>query len=251
MQYGICHLSSVPVRLIAEESGEMTTQLLYGDYFKVLEQRKLWSKIRIAFDGFEGWITNKQYIIVSEKNYNDFNESKEIKNSSDLVSFIEIENNILVPILIGSSILHADFLHHKFEGNSIIDKVMDKSNLINTALLYINAPYFWGGKTPFGIDSSGLTQIVYKMNGYKLLRNAAQQATQGEALSFIEESEAGDLAFFDNKDGVIDHVGIIMRDNYIIHSYGKVRIDRIDHTGIYNNEINNYTHKLRVIKKII
>lgn len=250
MQYGICHLSAVPVRLIAEESGEMTTQLLYGDYFKVLEQRKLWSKIRIAFDGSEGWVTNKQYVIVSEKDYENFEEYKEIKNSSDLVSFIETENNILVPILVGSSILHTDFLHHKFEGNSI-NKVMDKSNLINTALLYLNAPYLWGGKTPFGIDSAGLSQMVYKMNGYKLLRNAAQQATQGEALSFIEESEVGDLAFFDNKEGIIDHVGIIMKDNYIIHSYGKVRIDRIDHTGIYNNEINNYTHKLRVIKKII
>jgi cell wall-associated NlpC family hydrolase len=48
---------------------------------------------------------------------------------------------------------------------------------------------------------------------------------QGEALSFIEESEPGDLAFFDNEEGTIIHVGIIMADNYIIHASGKVRID--------------------------
>ena len=126
-----------------------------------------------------------------------------------------------------------------------------KDNLIQTAFLYLNTPYLWGGKSPFGIDCSGFTQMVYKLNGYRLLRDASQQATQGEALSFIEESEAGDLAFFDDREGNINHVGIIMPDNYIIHVDGKVRIDRLDHTGIFNREKRNYTHQLRVIKKII
>ena len=93
--------------------------------------------------------------------------------------------------------------------------------------------------------------MVYKLNGYKLLRDASQQATQGEALSFIEESEPGDLAFFDNAEGNIIHVGIIMQDNYIIHAHGRVRIDRLDHSGIYNVDQNKHTHKLRVIKKVI
>ena len=109
----------------------------------------------------------------------------------------------------------------------------------------------WGGKSPFGIDCSGFTQMVYKLNGYRLLRDASQQAAQGEALSFIEESEPGDLAFFDNEEGKITHVGIIMADNYIIHAHGKVRIDRLDHSGIFNYELRNHTHKLRVIKRII
>jgi len=93
--------------------------------------------------------------------------------------------------------------------------------------------------------------MVYMLNGYSLLRNSAQQATQGEALSFIEESEPGDLAFFDNAEGIITHVGLMMEDNYIIHVHGKVRIDRIDHSGIFNTELNRHTHQLRVIKKII
>ena len=93
--------------------------------------------------------------------------------------------------------------------------------------------------------------MVYKINGYKILRDASQQATMGETLSFIEESEPGDLAFFDNNEGIITHVGIIMQDHYIIHAHGKVRIDRIDHTGIFNTDLKQYTHKLRVIKKLI
>lgn len=250
MQYGICPLSIVPVRSIADNTSEITTQLLYGDFFKVLEERKKWSKIRIAFDGHEGWIHNNQYTLIGETDYDDCVNSNKIKCTSDLVSFIETKNSALMPIVLGSSLLQTDLLEHHYDGGYIDDK-KEKTNIVDIALLYLNAPYLQGGKTPFGIDCSGLTQMVYKINGHKLLRNADQQATQGEALSFIEESEAGDLAFFDNKEGVIDHVGIIMKNNYIIHSHGKVRIDRLDHTGIYNNEVRNYTHKLRVIKKIL
>ena len=116
----------------------------------------------------------------------------------------------------------------------------------------MNAPYLWGGRSPFGIDCSGFTQVIYKLNGFKLPRDASEQAdTLETVLSFIEESEAGDLAFFDNEEGIITHVGIIMNDNYIIHAHGQVRIDRLDHSGIYNTDTKRHTHKLRVIKKIV
>ncbi len=250
MLYGICNLSIVPVRFAADNTVEMVTQLLYGDHFKVLEQQKRWSRIRIAYDNYEGWISNTQFRLLSEEDYLHIEKSKDIRYTSDLIAFTETDNNVLIPIVLGSSIGHTALLSHTYEG-SYIDAKREKTNLLETALLYLNAPYVWGGKTPFGIDCSGFTQMVYKINGYKLLRDASQQATQGEALSFIEESEEGDLVFFDNAEGVIDHVGIIMKNNYIIHSNGKIRVDRLDHTGIFNTETKSYTHKLRVIKKII
>ena len=249
MQYGICSLSVVPLRNEPADTSELVTQVLYGDFFKVLEQRKNWSRIRLAFDKYEGWIDNKQYKEITEENYKSLN-SETPKLSLDLVEFIQDSNQQLHPIMLGASLNGLSLLNHSYDGNSIEGKV-DKKNIIQTAFLYLNAPYLWGGKTPFGIDCSGYTQMVYKLNGYKLLRDASQQATQGEALSFIEESEPGDLAFFDNNEGVITHVGIIMKDNYIIHAHGKVRIDRLDHSGIYNVDKNTHTHKLRVIKKII
>jgi len=249
MQYGICQLSIVPLRLVADEASEMTSQLLYGDYFKVLEERKFWSRIRIAFDGCEGWVSNNQILLITEEEYKNLEATKKTKFTSDLVSFAASDSNDLIPLVVGSSIQDT-VLSHTCDGE-LISRKQPKSSLVNTALLYLNAPFLWGGKTPFGIDCSGLTQMVYKINGYKLLRNASEQAKQGEPLSFIEESEPGDLAFFDTNEGVINHVGVIMQNNYIIHSHGKVRIDRIDHTGIFNNETRNYTHKLRVIKKII
>lgn len=252
--FGICNLANIPLRAEATDRSEIVSQVLFGEHFRVLEQEKQWTRIRLQFDDYEGWIDTKQYQPISEAEYNQLSTDAIILNS-DLVEYVSAPNNLLMPIPLGSSL---SFLNHTeinkenfdFEGMKI-SGIKPKSNLVNTAFMYMNAPYLWGGKTPFGIDCSGFTQMVYKLNGHKLLRDASQQATQGEALSFIEESEPGDLAFFDNEEGRIIHVGIIMDDNYIIHASGKVRVDRLDHLGIFNAEINRHTHKLRVIKKII
>lgn len=249
MQYGICNLSIVPLRVEPNDPCELVSQVLYGEIFKVLEQRKSWSRIRLAYDKYEGWIDNKQYLEITEDDYKSIKDQVHLL-SNDLVEYIEDENQQLSTIPLGASLNSLNLLKHTFDGNTTSVK-QPKENLIKTAFKYLNAPYLWGGKTPFGIDCSGLTQMVYKLNGYNLLRDASQQATQGTALSFIEESEPGDLAFFDNSEGQIIHVGIIMEDNYIIHAHGKVRIDRLDHSGIYNIDKKMHTHKLRVIKKII
>ena len=249
MKYGICNLSIVPLRAEAADSSELVTQVLYGEVFKVLESRKKWSRIRLAFDSYEAWIDNKQFLFIEEENYNDISRQTPIV-CEDLVDMVSTKDNQMLSIVMGSSLNGLAILNHDFEGSSVEAKFA-KDNLIDTALLYLNTPYLWGGKTPFGIDCSGFTQMVYKLNGYRLKRDASQQVEQGEALSFIEESEPGDLAFFDNAEGDITHVGIIMKDNYIIHAHGKVRIDRLDHTGIFNIQTSLHTHKLRVIKRII
>ncbi|MFD2551031.1 NlpC/P60 family protein [Bizionia sediminis] len=249
MQYGICNLSIVPLRAEPNDQSELVSQVLYGDYFKVLEKRKFWSKIRLGFDRYEGWIDNKQYLEIAEQDYQSLHQETPIL-SSDLVEFITDSSNQLYPIPLGACLNGLDIMQHAHDGNAV-SQVFAKHHILETAFSYINAPYLWGGKTPFGIDCSGFTQMVYKLNGYKLFRDASQQATQGEALSFIEESDPGDLAFFDNDEGQIVHVGIIMPDNFIIHAHGKVRIDRLDHSGIYNVDKRMHTHKLRVIKRII
>lgn len=249
MQYGITHLSIVPLRLDPADTSELVSQVLYGDYFKVLEQRKNWSKIRLAYDNYEGWIDNKQYLDISEDVYKHLS-SEPLKVSSDVIEYITTKEGHLNLIPLGATLNGLAYLQHKYEGE-ITQGQQIKDHIVSTAFMYLNTPYLWGGKTPFGIDCSGFTQMVYKLNGYKIFRDASQQAQQGEALSFIEESEPGDLAFFDNNEGAITHVGIIMKDNYIIHAHGEVRVDRLDHTGIFNTERNTHTHKLRVIKRII
>ena len=256
MRYGICNLSIVPLRFESSDASEMVNQVLFGEHFKVLDKQKKWSKIRLAFDKYEGWIDNKQYQEITQELYDELEASKAYY-SGNIVDFIADENNNLLTIPIGAKLpfledgsLSINTQKFSFEGITFSEK-LDKTDLIKNAFLFLNTPYLWGGKTPFGIDCSGFTQLVYKLCGYALLRDAKQQATQGEVLSFIEESEPGDLAFFDNSEGVITHVGIIMKDYYIIHAHGKVRIDLLDHSGIYNVDTKKHTHKLRIIKKMI
>ena len=252
--YGICNLAIIPLRVEPNDRSEMVSQVLFGEHFEVIETLKNWTKIKLFFDGYEGWIDSKQLQKISENEYNELSNCELIYNA-DLIEYVSNSTNLLIPIPLGASLSFLNFEsinHQNFEFEGLkATGIKPKESLLKTAFMYLNAPYLWGGITPFGIDCSGFTQMVYKLNGYKLLRDASQQATQGEALSFIEESEPGDLAFFDNEEGKIIHVGIIMNDNYIIHASGKVRIDRLDHLGIYNVDTERHTHKLRVIKKII
>lgn len=248
MQYGISSLGIVPLRAEPSHTSEMLSQLLYGETCKVLEERAKWSRIRTSFEALEAWIDNKQIVKIEEEDYHRLYEEAPCL-SADLVEFVTGENQ-LIPIPLGSTLNGTDLLHHNHSGNTVTG-ILEKGRLIETAFLYLNAPYLHGGRSPFGLDASGFTQMVYKLHGYKLFRHAAQQAQQGDSLSFIEESEPGDLAFFDSPEGLINHVGIMMNDNYIIHADGRVRLDRIDHSGIYNAEIRRHTHQLRVIKKII
>ncbi len=255
MKYGICNLSNIPLRIAADNASEMISQVLFGDHFKVLQENKEWLKVKLEFDHCEGWIEYKQFLEIS-KEYFDKLTTAIFITSNEMVDFIEDQQNSLLPILLGSRLPF--FAKNSFK---IVDKIFSfeghisgakssKEAIVNSAFLYLNSPFLWGGKTPFGIDSSGFTQMVYRLNGYNLLRKASEQATQGEVLSFIEESEPGDLAFFDDNEGEIIHVGIILANNHIIHASGKVRIDRLDHSGIYNTDLKKHTHKLRVIKKI-
>lgn len=248
MQYGICPLSIVPVRAEPSDTSEMVSQILYGELLKVLTPQKKWSKIRQVLDGYEGWIDTKQYLRITETQYNELQDSVAHFSLSPCETITT--NQGALYIVPGSQVSNASFLEHNYT-DALPPNRQPKSSLIDMAMHFLNSPYLWGGKTHFGIDCSGFTQIVYRCCGHRIDRDASQQVQHGEMLSFIEESEPGDLAFFDNSEGNIIHVGILLEGNRIIHAHGKVRIDRLDHTGIFNPELGQYSHQLRVIKKII
>lgn len=249
MDFGLCHISVVPLRAQPSDVSEMVSQILYGETFQILDRKGSWSFIKLVNDNYEGWIDTKQFFPIIEDQFSQLNSEPTLL-STEMVDIISTSNGELLTICMGSQLNALGILGHAFEG-SPTSKIFIKDNIVSTAINYLNSPYLWGGKTPFGIDCSGFVQMVYKLNGHQLLRDASQQAQMGEPLSFIEECKPGDLAFFDNEEGKIIHVGIMMKDNYIIHAHGKVRVDRIDHSGIFNNEMRCHTHKLRVLKRIL
>lgn len=259
MTYGICLLSVVPCRKEASNTSELVTQLLFGETYEIAEETEEWFKISTTFDSYVCWLNKKQHSPLSESVFNKINGSK-VKCNGDLVQIIKNKKqNTNIPITIGASLpllkdhdMQLDTYHFSFDGTAVDTGVKnDAQKIVQTAYLFLNSPYLWGGKSPFGIDCSGFTQLVFKLNGHKIPRDASQQVELGSPLSFVEEAETGDLAFFDNEEGQIVHVGLLLDNQSIIHASGQVRIDRFDHYGIFHSERKKYSHNLRVIKRIL
>lgn len=258
MEYGICPLSIVPMRAEPSDLSEMVNQTLFGETFKIVDQRKKWFKIRLSHDKYEGWIDRKQAFPITRELYEELTNAY-LPMAGSPVDMLQGESAIEHLMVVQGSYLpglhQSDSVqvgNHTYNApEEVIREKGEKADLVNWAYSYLNVPYLWGGRSPFGIDCSGFTQLVYRMIGVSIPRDAGEQAKCGEALSFIEESEPGDLAFFDNSEGKIIHVGILLKDNYIIHASGKVRLDRLDQSGIHNAELRTHTHRLRVIKKIM
>ena len=257
-QKGISRLSVIAVRAAAKDSAEIVTQLLFGDHYTVLEVAKdaKWLKIQIYFDDYEGWIDIKQFHFISDAYFDQINHS-DYKICTDLTASILYQKNLL-PVTIGAIIpistneIFKIEEHLGFNGEAkSLSARRDGEYLKNMAMKYLNAPYLWGGKSPFGLDCSGFTQMVFKICGYKLKRDASQQVLQGKAVEKLENALPGDLAFFRNTEKKVIHVGILLENQTIIHASGKVKIDLIDENGIFIAEQNSYTHYLTDIRRII
>ena len=256
--FGVCRLSVVPVRAEHAERSEQTTQLLFGDHYEVIDTStdKKWIKIRIHADQYEGWINHLQHHEISAEYFDHINRT-EFKITTDLTSSMLYNKNPLV-ILIGSMIPISGSELFKMEEQLAFNGETKNAGLKreaeylrNIALKYINAPYQWGGKSPFGIDCSGFTQMVFRICGYHLSRDAWQQARQGKAVKSLDESKPGDLVFFQNDEGKIVHVGILLGPDKIIHASGKVRLDQLTPLGIVNVESRQQTHQFSHLRRIL
>jgi len=256
LNFGICNLTVIPLRAEASDKSEMVSQLLFGETFEILSQEKQWLRIHTHADDYEGWIDDKQIARL------DATQFKSTQQSSfcltDLMATAFGKNGSLI-LVIGSSLpnysnQHFSISHEEYQTDGDVTETGNKdlSNRIPwNALKFAGMPYLWGGRSLFGMDCSGFTNVVFKLSGIKLRRDAWQQSEQGILVSFVDHSRPGDLAFFQNEENKITHVGIILENRKIIHASGKVRIDTLDHYGIYNEEQKRYTHQLRLIRRII
>ncbi len=253
MSYGFAKLAIIPIRAEGSDKAEIISQLLFGDHYEVLEEQEKWMKIRNHFDQYEGWICSKQFFEITGKEYDELslNEFPMCASLTGQVVLNEENTNItkgaVLPYLHQGDIRIRDE-RAKFHGD--INQATPEK-LMNYALSYLNTPYLWGGRSPFGIDCSGFAQIVYKLCGFQLPRDAYQQAEHGYDVPFVETSEPGDLAFFDNEEGRITHVGIVTEPGKIIHASGRVKIDLLDSQGIFDQTLKRYTHKMRLIRRLV
>lgn len=250
-QLAYCTVSISPVRAENSDASEIKTQLLFGEIIEIIERTEKWLHIRTYFDNYTGWIDPKQVKHLTKK---------EVSRWMDGLTYqSELINTLVTPwgkqnIFKGSYIpsINEDNFNIGNDEFSLIKQGKENNSIspIDIALDYLNAPYLWGGKTPFGIDCSGITQVVYRFLGINLPRDASQQVDYGNTIDF-EERLPGDLFFFENENGKITHVGIIKNENEIIHASGQVKIDQYDSKGIIHSSKEYYTHKATIIKRLI
>ena len=247
-------LAACPVRIRPDDTSEMVTQFLFGEYAKVVTHRKDgWVQVRLYHDDYEGWIDSKMLLV------SDMPEDTSMHCCMDIFgqAFSDTRSTW---ISLGANLPDYDGIVAKVGGQvfrysghvtklSEIKPSPDRIEKLSKRLL--NVPYLWGGRTPVGLDCSGFTQLIYKCCGVKIKRDAKDQAQGGEMIDFVSEARVGDLAFFSKKSDRITHVGIVLDELKIVHASGKVRIDTLDHYGIYNEEIQEYTHRLKIIRRYI
>ncbi|MCT4010805.1 C40 family peptidase [Elizabethkingia anophelis] len=238
MNKGICNVSVAPVRADKTDKAEIVTEMLYGESADILEVINNWTRIKMHYDGYEGWFDTKQITLVTD----DFLAKRKTHLVTEPFQSRVMESGKML-LSMGSEVSFETI--HAQRGTTL------RQSIVETAKEFLNVPYLWGGKSFFGVDCSGFTQLVLKVHDIKYPRDAYQQGEVGEPLSFIEEAQPGDLAFFENSEGRIIHVGFMLENNQIIHAHGKVRIDTLDSSGIFNKELNKHTHKLRFIRNIL
>jgi len=251
----ICCVPVSPLRAEPSHRSEMVSQLIFGECCEILEQNKdSWTKVRCSFDGYEGWCQSGQLTEIDEPEYDKGNAL-----TPDWVNNLEYNGHpmmvpmgaVLTAMKNGRAHWRKNQVHFKGKTWEPSSAGRDAKSIRQLTYKFLNTPYLWGGKTVFGADCSGFVQSVFRFINIPLLRDASQQATQGEAVGFLEETKTGDLAFFDNEEGKITHVGILLSPHEIIHSSVKVRIDKIDNMGIVRSDSFQRTHHLRIIKRIL
>ncbi len=254
INYGVCCVPLAPMRASPSHRSEMVSQLLFGEQCRITEKAPdNWIRIMSDYDNYEGWCQNYQVHTIAAP----LSPSPGLTDSwHTIISF----NGADMHLPFGSSIpgLHngvADWsgctIHYEGQLTVPSGHNITEASIRTLAFRYLNTAYLWGGRSVFGVDCSGFCQMVYRFLNIQLQRDAYQQATQGEVVGFLQEAKCGDLAFFDNDEGRITHVGILLNESEIIHSSVKVRVDKIDNMGIINRDTKQRTHKLRIIKRMI
>lgn len=257
MKQGISFQGFVPLRLEPDHSSEMISQLLFGETFCIKEESREWLLIDLDCDASLGWICRDSIQVLESSDAISNPETDLRIVSYPLITALDLNSGRQVILPAGSS-WHSESGTKSLLGDRFFEvlsldglqKPGPDVDLEDAGQRLLSLPHIHGGRCGFGFDAPGLIQMLYSLKGLKLPRTSISQAELGNTVNFLHEVKPGDLAFFDNVEGEIKHVGLLLKGGRILHVHHQVRIDRFDQQGIYCPEKEKYTHKLRIIKRL-
>ena len=248
--YRIAKLSCVPLRAEPSDKAEQVSQILAGEIVIVLSECEgNWFEVTCLFDGYKGYADPRHFLVIT-----DMCEGERKVVNTPLCKWVDSETKLPLILPAGSMLssnLHGEYLGSKLilgEGENPFGEI--PYSIHEAAMQFLGAPYQWGGRTMLGIDCSGLTQIAARLTGIRLLRDASDQAEQGESVEWGNRC-VNDLAFFKNKEGKITHVGILTSREKIVHASGEVRIDGLSEEGIIHSVTGELTHVMSHLRRFL
>lgn len=265
-QFGICLLNYVPLRSTISHTSEMVSQLLFGETFTIEDKYTHWFKIQSSFDGYIAWVDSKQIQLISKEEYNICSlnsnhcfliEDRNIVERAEDNSVFNLGMGSCLPLCKEGKSKIDSYTYRTAQPILSASQIAEKNHpeksklLLELASKWLFTPYLWGGKTIAGTDCSGFTQTLFRLCGVYLPRDVKDQVKKGTTIDFIDVANEGDLLFFENELDELVHVGIYLGNKKVIHSSGYVKIDSVDHQGIYDHAKGAYTHHLRLIKRVL
>ncbi len=204
------------------KKSNISSQIIYGEKFKILSKNKNFYKIKSHYDNYIGFVSNKINIV------HKFKPTHKIKVLKSRV-YKGLENKKKIPLNkwlpFGSNIqmLKKEKSFFMYEKNkwiklNEITSINNKDrNFVKIFKLFENCPYKWGGKTYQGIDCSALIQIYYKYNNIFFPRDTIEQVKQKKKLKIKKKFKKGDIIFWKG------HVAACINSKNLIHAYGPMK----------------------------
>lgn len=238
-KFAILNKTVVPINLKPEFESEMADEGLYGMIVNILEEKEdNWYLVETLYD-YRGYIHSSNMILDDERgdewkqkanttihknivdampspSYKGYVMQTLTKGATVIATGREEDNWIEIELVDGKkSWIRKNFSKAKVEVGGYVDKIELRKKLVDTALSYLGTQYRWGGKSPLGIDCSGLCSISYLLNGIKIYRDAVLKDKYMKEIT-IEEIKSGDLIFFPG------HVAMYIGDDRYVHSSSSI-----------------------------
>lgn len=261
MILGITTAGIVPLRREKSERSVLASQALFGEMVEVLREEGRWCRVRMLHDGTEGWMRKDGFVGVDEEFVRCSMDGVPFV-TRDMFSIVMRDGDWVGQLVPAGSVLPlyerttgcfrvGDDTYRLVGSLPVVGTGNARESIARYALMYYNAPYVTGGRSPRGIDNTGLVQMAYRLAGVCVPRQLASLAAGGQTLSFLEEALPGDVVLFGDESGAVTHAGLLWEAGRVIHASGRVRVDKIDHHGIFNETTKRYTHALKLIKRFL